>query len=81
MTTSFEIIKKILSEKFGVSQDIIILQSELTSDLNLSNLEISDLISILTTEFELKLPLGYDMTKIITVADMVNLTEIYGEEL
>ena len=54
-------LNKIIAEKFGVPEDEITPKSDLASDLNLSNLEITDLISEVSREFELHFREGTDI--------------------
>ena len=70
-----------MADKFGVPQDLITSQSNLTSDLNLGNLEISDLISIIIHEFDLNIKGEDQIEQIKTVEDLLNLIDNFSEEL
>ncbi|OGG16759.1 hypothetical protein A3D78_01530 [Candidatus Gottesmanbacteria bacterium RIFCSPHIGHO2_02_FULL_39_14] len=81
METQINKLKKIMADKFGVPQDLITSQSNLTSDLNLGNLEISDLISIIIHEFDLNIKGEDQIEQIKTVEDLLNLIDNFSEEL
>ena len=74
-------LNKIIAEKFGVPEDEITPKSDLASDLNLSNLEITDLISEVSREFELHFREGTDIGKIQKVEDLIYLIEAYSEDI
>ena len=73
-------IKKILSEKFGIPDENIEKEAHLLSDLNLSNLEINDLIGIIAHEFKLSFGEN-DTISPQTVSDLLDIIEEYSEEL
>jgi len=81
MTDELDKIKKIISEKFGVSDTEINLNSDLTSDLNLSSLEINDLIAEISNDFNLTLPHDNEIDKIKTVQDVISFIDAYSQEL
>ena len=74
-------LKKIIAEKFGVSQDLINKEADLAGDLNLGSLEISDLLSIIVREFDLHIDENDQIEQVKTVDDLLNLIENYSEEL
>ena len=81
MSNSFDKIKELLSEKFGVTPSLITPAASLRSELNLSDLEIADLISLCTTYFHLKLTEEINLENISTVVDLDNLIEDTSEDL
>ena len=81
MDEQFQKLKNIIAEKFGVPQHLITAEAELTGDLNLSNLEITDLIALVSEHFELRFQEGHQIEKAHKVSDLINLIEIYSEEL
>lgn len=81
MNKNLEIIQKILSEKFGIPEDLSTPVANLSLDLNLSQIEIIDLISIVTEKFNLILPEDYEFSNLKTISDIINLIELYGEEI
>lgn len=81
MDNSFDKIKELLSEKFGVTPNLITLTASLRSELNLSDLEIADLISLCTTIFHLKLTEDINLDNLKTVGDLDNLIEDTSEDL
>lgn len=81
MQDSFTVIKKILSDEFGVNPEIISMESNLTDDLNLSNIEIIDSLSILSKEFNFQLPDDIDIQHIATVGDLIVFLEQYSDEI
>jgi len=74
-------LKKIISEKFGVPEAEINQDSELAHDLNLSNLEINDLITQVCDEFDLILPSDNEVDKVKSISDLTTLIEAYSQEL
>ena len=81
MTDKLDKLKKIISEKFGVPASEINQDSELTGDLNLSNLEINDLIAEISNDFNLTLPHDNEIDKIKTVQDVISFIDAYSQEL
>ena len=79
MNDTLPIIKKIISENFGTSEDQITVKSNFYYDLNLSEIETSDLINLCVEKFNLILPDDYDTDQIQTVEDLENLIEVYGD--
>ena len=80
MEKNLDQLKKIISEKFGVAGELIVKEAELTADLNLDHLEISDLISIIVSKFQLNITED-DLKSIKTVQDLLILIETFSEEL
>lgn len=74
-------IKKIMADKFGVPPDQITVESDLSGDFNLSNLEINDLIAIISHEFELEHNAENETEKIKTVEDLISFIDTYSEDL
>lgn len=79
MKENFPKIKKIIAEKFGVSEENITLEADLKTDLNLSDLEINDLVSFLLQEFNLHLNEN-DALEITTVNSLVEFVEEYSKD-
>jgi len=73
-------VKKILSEKFGIPEENIEKDAHLLSDMNLSNLEINDLIGIIAHEFKLTFAEN-DTISPQTVSDLLDIIDEYSEEL
>lgn len=74
-------IYQILTEKFGISESLITTEATLTAELNLSPIEISDLIALITNEFHLRIPEDVDIEQIKNVNDLNNFVEQYSDEL
>lgn len=74
-------LKEILSEKFGVPDNQITDTAMLRSDLNLSDLEITDFISLCATVFHLKLTDDINLENIKLVGDILILIEETSEDL
>lgn len=74
-------IKKILSDEFGVNPEIINLESSLIDDLNLSNIEIIDALSILSKEYNFQIPDDIDIHNITSVGDLIVFIEQYSDEI
>ena len=55
-TEILEDIKKIIHKHFGIDQDKIEEESYLDSDLNITDIEIDDLIVILQEKYDIKFP-------------------------
>lgn len=81
MDNYFSKIKKIISEQCGVSENLINSSAKLTTDLNLSELEISDLLVTLSKEFKFQLPEELNLSTIETIDDIINLIEQHTQEL
>lgn len=76
---SFDRIKKFLSERFGVTDTSITQEAKLLGDLNLSPIEIIDVVTLLSQELHFSLP--EELPKIETVEDLTSLVEQQSEEL
>ncbi|OIO12635.1 hypothetical protein COV53_03390 [Candidatus Gottesmanbacteria bacterium CG11_big_fil_rev_8_21_14_0_20_37_11] len=74
-------IKNIISEQFGVSDNIIEPDAKLASDLNLTQLEIIDILTILSRKLKFALPDNIDIESIKSVSDIQNLIEENSEDL
>ena len=81
MTDHLPEISKILSEKFGISDDLISNQAQLRGDLNLSDIEITEAISMIAQKFTITLPEEFDVEKVTTVDDLCSLIENYSQEI
>lgn len=81
MTDHLNDIKGILSLRFGVADDLITQGSKLAEDLNLSKIEITDLLTILTQKYHLSLSEDIDLDSILTVSDVLLLLEENHEDL
>ncbi len=81
MHDHFASIKKILSDEFGVNPDTITLESSLLDDLNLTNIEIIDALSILAKEYNFQLPDDMDIHDITSVGDLIVFIEQYSDEI
>ena len=80
MNDNFHAIKKIISEKFGVAQNLISKESVLTSDFNLSIIEITDLIGLIAQKFHLQIPDDFSISSINTVEDLLLMIEQLSDE-
>ena len=76
---NFPKIKELLSERFGASENTITPAARLTGDLNLSRIEILDLLTILAKEFHFHLP--DELPPIETVEDLTSFVEQNSEDL
>ncbi|KKS98394.1 MAG: hypothetical protein UV73_C0002G0108 [Candidatus Gottesmanbacteria bacterium GW2011_GWA2_43_14] len=75
---NYKAVKKILSDKFGVSDENITPEADLTGDLNLANLEINDLMALIAREFKLTFS-DTDTISPQTVNDLLDIIEEFGE--
>lgn len=75
---NFPKIKELLAQRFGASENTITLSAKLAGDLNLSHIEIIDLLTILSKEFHFSLP--DELPKLETVEDLTSLVEEHSEE-
>jgi acyl carrier protein len=76
----YEKVKKILTEQCGIPESQITREARLTGELNLSYLEINDILALLTREVGFSLPENFDPHSLDTVADIVNLAEEHSDE-
>lgn len=81
MHDNFAVVKKILSDEFGVNPEIINSDSSLSEDLNLTNIEVIDALSILSKEYNFQLPDDIDIQHITTVSDLIVFIEQYSDEI
>lgn len=72
-------ISKIISEKFGVPGEEININSDLTSDLNLTNIEINDLLGLIAKEFNFVIPQDNDIENLSKINDLIEIVENYAE--
>ncbi len=56
MTDYLEEIKKIIAKQFGIEQEIIEDDSFLESDLNITDLDLEDLVTQIEDKFQIKIP-------------------------
>ena len=71
MIDYLEEIKKIIAKQFEIEEDIIDEESFLESDLNITELDLEDLIAQLEDKYEIEIPPD-DYIKFKTVADIAN---------
>lgn len=76
----YERVKKILAEEFGVPETQITREARLVGELNLSYLEINDMLALLTKEVGFALPDNFDPHGLVTVTDIINLAEEHSNE-
>jgi len=81
MTDFLKEITTILSDRFGAPNDLLSSQTHLREDINLSDIEISEIVSVITQKFSLTLPQDLDVKSLQTVDDLANLVENYSQEL
>ncbi len=81
MNEHFDKIKQLIADHFGVADDLISPASELSGDLNLSDLEVTDLLALLAKEFMIDLPSNLDVASLRTVSDVVSFIDQYTEDL
>lgn len=67
----FEKIRKILSDQFDVEEDFITYETDFFKDLNADSLDIADLLSTLSGEFEVNIE-SESLENFCTVRDLVN---------
>jgi acyl carrier protein len=81
MTDINQKITNILSDKFGVAPNLITPIANLIDDLNLSEMEIMDLITALEQECDFLVPEEFDINDIKTITDLEELVEQQSDEL
>lgn len=81
MKNSLDILVGIISEKFGVDGSQINPNANLRDDLNLSKIEIIDLIEMLTSKFNISMPEDLNIESLSTVSDVLNLIEQQSTEI
>ena len=70
----FETLKKLLVEELQISEDIITLDAELTSDLGINSIELADLVMLCEDKFDITIE-DEDLNAFITVGDVVHYLE------
>lgn len=70
----FEKVKEVLMEAINVDGDIIKLESNLKDDLGIDSIAAVELSLELETEFDIRIE-DEELTKLVTVADIVALLE------
>ena len=70
----FETLKKLLVEELQISEDIITLDAELTSDLGINSIELADLVMTCEEKFDVEFN-DEDITKFVTIGDVVKYLE------
>lgn len=81
MKNSLDILVGIISEKFGVEGIQINPNANLRDDLNLSKIEIIDLVEMLTSKFNISMPEDLNIESLSTVSDVLNLIEQQSSEM
>ena len=75
----FEKIRSIISEKLGIDEEEITMESAFIEDLNADSLDIVELIMALEDELDMEIP-DDEAEKFVTVADIVKFMKEHGEE-
>ena len=75
----FEKIRSIISEKLGIDEEEITMESAFSEDLNADSLDIVELIMALEDELEMEIP-DEEAETFVTVADIVKFMKEHGEE-
>ena len=75
----FEKIRSIISEKLGIDEEEITMESAFIEDLNADSLDIVELIMALEDELEMEIP-DEEAETFETVADIVKFMKEHGEE-
>ena len=70
MIEYFEDVKKIISKLFEMDADVIDEESYLSTDLNISELDIEDLIAVIEDKYQIEIP-QEEYLKFHQVADIV----------
>lgn len=78
---NFDLVKNLLTEKFGITDNLVAISAKLVEDLNLSQIEISDLIALCAQEAKIQLPEDLELNSLKSVADIVNFIEQNSNEL
>ena len=71
---------EIISEQSGVPASQIVGDTKLVGDLNLSNIEIVDLITKITRDYHIQLPEDFQIASIESVADLNQLIEQHDSQ-
>ena len=75
----FEKIRSIISEKLGIDEEEITMESAFIEDLNADSLDLFELIMALEDELEMEIP-DEEAETFVTVADIVKFMKEHGEE-
>ena len=75
----FEKIRSIISEKLGIDEEEITMESAFIEDLNADSLDIVELIMAWEDELEMEIP-DEEAETFVTVADIVKFMKEHGEE-
>ena len=75
----FEKIRSIISEKLGIDEEEITMESAFIEDLNADSLDIVELIMALEDELEMEIS-DEEAETFVTVADIVKFMKEHGEE-
>ena len=75
----FEKIRSIISEKLGIDEEEITMESAFIEDLNADSLDIVELIMALEDELEMEIP-DEEAETFVTEADIVKFMKEHGEE-
>lgn len=70
MIEYLEEVKKIISKQFEIDEDIIDEESFISSDLNISELDLEDLVATIEDKYQIEIP-QEDYLKFHQVSDMV----------
>lgn len=70
MIEYLEEVKKIIAKQFEIDEDIIDEESFISSDLNISELDLEDLVATIEDKYQIEIP-QEDYLKFHQVADMV----------
>ncbi len=78
---NFNKVKKIISDLFGVNQNLILPTAHLSNDLNLTLIEITDLVTYIAKQFDFSIPEEFDIKSIQTVENLLDMIEQYSDEI
>ena len=67
----FEKLKHVIAEQLGVDEDIITMETHFEDDLGVDSLDIVELTMAMEEEFNLEEMSEEDLTKVVTVGDLV----------
>ncbi len=70
----FNKIKQILCEEFEIDENEVVMDADLTADLDIDEIDIYDLVMSVEDEFQMELP-DEALEKISTVGDLVKFIE------
>ena len=66
-----EEVKKIIAKQFGIEEEMIEEDSNLDEDLNITDLDMEDLITVIEDKYQIQIP-QEKFSKFEKVSDMVN---------